>query len=100
MMVRSKVLLPTPFLPRIARLRFSPTASEIPSSTTASPYPARTSRSSSMSAKVDLSHPRIAPDLVGRACEQDATPDHYYYAAREAEHDVHVVLDEKDGELA
>src|SRR3954468_23145622 len=101
MIVRSSVLLPTPLRPRIERLWFALSMSETPSSTTASPYPARTSRSSSMRlSQVDLAHARIAADLFGRALDEDAAADHHDDAAGEAEHHVHVVLDEEDGELA
>src|SRR3989442_13307829 len=100
MMVRSSVLLPTPLRPSIDTLPFCGTSSEMPSSTTASPYPARISRSSSMFSKIDLAHARIAADFVGRAFDQDPPADHHDDAAGEAEHDVHVVLDEEHGELA
>src|SRR4051794_35315663 len=97
MIVRSSVLLPTPLRPRTARLWLAPSESEMPSSTTASPYPERTSRSSSMGlSQVHLAHARIASDLVGGSFEQDAAADHHDDAAREAEHDVHVVLDEEN----
>src|SRR5205809_403684 len=101
-MVSSSVDLPTPLRPSTARLPFFGTSSEMPSSTTASPYPARTSRSSSMLglSEIDLAHARIAPDFVGRAFDQDAAADHDDDAAREAEHHIHVVLDEQHRELA
>src|SRR3989442_7105606 len=100
MMVRSSVLLPTPLRPRMATLPFCGTASETPSSTMASPYPARMSRSSSIFPEIHLAHARIEADLVGRAFDQDPPADHHDDAAGEAEHHVHVVLDEEHGELA
>src|SRR5438132_3114537 len=99
MMVRSSVLLPTPLRPRTATLPFCATANETPSSTMASPYPERMSRSSSIFPEIHLTHARIAADLVGRAFDQDAPADHHDDAAGEAEHHVHVVLDEEHGEL-
>ncbi len=50
--------------------------------------------------EVDLAHALVARDLVGRALHQDAPAHHHDDAAGEAEHHVHVVLDEKDGQLA
>src|SRR6476659_1155153 len=110
MMVSNSVDLPTPLRPSTARLPFSGTSSEMPSSTTASPYPARTSRSVSRGsamactmtrfAEVDLAYARIGRDFLGRTFEEDAPADHNDDAARKAEHEVHVVLDEQHRDLA
>src|SRR5947209_16996865 len=105
MMVRSRVLLPTPLRPRTARLPCAGSANDTPSSTTASPYPARTSMSSrSVSAmvrppEIHLAHLEALGDLARRALHEDPAGDHDDDAAREAEHDVHVVLDEEDRKL-
>ena len=45
--------------------------------------------------KIDLAHALVARDLVRRAFDQDAAADHHDDAAGEAEHHVHVVLDEQ-----
>src|SRR5438093_13760357 len=103
--VRSSVVLPTPLRPRTARLPCSGSSSETPSSTTASPQPERTPRSarsgSAMAAfaQVDLAHLRGGADPLRSALREDAAAHHDDDAAREAEHDVHVVLDEEDGEI-
>src|SRR5262249_33262902 len=100
-MVRSKVLLPTPFRPSTARLSPAGISSDTSSRTTASPYPARTfRRASSVSgmpglAQIDLAHARIGGYLVRGALDQHAAADHHDDAAGEAKHDVHVVLDEE-----
>src|SRR5262245_30635799 len=100
MMVRSSVVLPTPFLPSTTRLPCSGTSSEMPSSTTAEPYPARTSSSASSgsamacASEIDLAHARVGRDLARRALDQDAPTDHHDDPACETEYDVHVVLDE------
>src|SRR3954452_20255334 len=106
MMVSSSVDLPTPLRPSTARLPCCGISSDMPSSTTESPYPARTpSRTSSGSAmtgpvmtrfaQIHFAHACIGRNLVGRAFEQDAAAHHHDDAACEAEHEVHVVLDEQ-----
>jgi len=50
--------------------------------------------------EIDLAHARVGGDLAGRAFEQDASADHHDDAAREPEHEVHVVLDEQHRDIA
>src|SRR5262245_37434938 len=50
-------------------------------------------------AEVDLAHALIGGDLLWRTLDQDAPAHHDDDAAGEAEDEVHVVLDEEDGDL-
>src|SRR5262245_52433115 len=106
MIVSSSVDLPTPLRPSSARLPPSGTANVMPSSTPEAPEPPRTSSSASSAsamtrpAQIDLAHPRVGSDLLRCALDQDAPADHHDDALREAEHDVHVVLDEQDRDVA
>src|SRR6185312_17023121 len=106
MTVASSVDLPTPLRPMIDTV--SPTASfsRISSSTTVSPYPARTSSSWSASSgmsvllpEIDLSHLCIVADLLGRALREHRAGDEHRDLLREAEDDVHVVLDDQHGDV-
>src|SRR5262249_31210415 len=105
MMVRSSVVLPTPFLSRTARLPLSRVSSQMASRPMAEPYPARTLSSTSSgsamarASEIALAHARVSRDLLRRAFEQDAPADHHDDPAGEAEHDVHVVLDEQHRDL-
>ena len=51
-------------------------------------------------AEIDLAHARVGGDLLRRAFEQNAPADHHDDAAGEAEHEVHVVLDEQHRDVA
>src|SRR6266446_6328242 len=59
------------------------------------------SRGSAMSCLAEINGPHlgIAGDLTGASLDEDPAADHDDDAAREAEHDVHVVLDEEHREL-
>jgi hypothetical protein len=46
-------------------------------------------------AEIDLAHTGVGRDLLRRALHQDAARDHDDDAGGEAEHEVHVVLDEQ-----
>src|SRR5213595_3245778 len=48
---------------------------------------------------VARAHMRVGADLLRSALREDAAAHHDDDAAREAEHDVHVVLDEEDSEI-
>src|SRR5215468_1019907 len=50
--------------------------------------------------EVDLAYPLVRGDLPGRPLHQHAAADHHNDAAREAEHYVHVVLDEEHRDVA
>src|SRR5256885_16085079 len=50
-------------------------------------------------AEINGPHLGIAGDLPGASLDEDPAADHDDDAAREAEHDVHVVLDEEHREL-
>src|SRR3569623_3175939 len=107
MAVASSVDLPTPLRPMIDTVSPGASVKRTSSSTTVSPYPARTlsnwSAGSAMVvrlAEIHFPHLFVASDLLGRAlCENRAGHQHGYLA-REAEHDVHVVLDDQDGDVA
>src|SRR5882672_2559640 len=104
MIVASSVVLPTPLRPRTESDPRSGRAKPISSITTVSPYPARTSLRVSASAmtllpEVDLVHALVAPDFIGRALDQHLALDEHGDAPREAEHQVHVVLDDEDRDL-
>src|SRR5512145_334941 len=103
MIVANSVDLPTPFRPRTVRVESAESVSETPSSTTVSPYPAETSASLSASAmtalaEIDLAHTGVGGDLRRRALDQHRALDHYGDRASEAEHQVHVVLDDQHGD--
>src|SRR5713101_4502614 len=74
------------------------------SRTTVSPYPARTSRRLSASAtmlfaEINLMHPPVLCDLLRRPLDQHLALHHDGDALREAKHEVHVVLDDQDGNV-
>ena len=50
-------------------------------------------------AEIDLAHARVGRDLLRRALDQNLAPHHDDDARGEAEHDVHVVLDEQHGDV-
>src|SRR5882762_1725848 len=60
---------------------------------------ARSGSATAAFAEVHLAHARVGTDLLRRAVHEDVAADHDDDAAREAEHDVHVVLDEEHGEV-
>src|SRR5258708_7341582 len=100
MMVASNVVLPTPLRPIM--LTFSPGASArlMSSRTTVSPYPAETAFSSTALPmaglpEIDVAHSRIGADLLRRAFHEDRTADHHGDALREAEHQIHVVVNDQ-----
>src|SRR5690349_5579875 len=104
MMVASSVVLPTPLRPSTASEPRSGSDNPISSMTTVSPYPARTSlsaRASAMAllAQVDLVHALVRPDLVGGSLDEHLALHQDGDALREAEHQVHVVLDDEDGDV-
>src|SRR5579859_1895908 len=104
MMVASSVVLPTPFLPSTAREPRSGTWSATSSRMTVSPYPARRPercRASAMRlAQIDIAHAAIGRDLVGPAFDQHLPLHEHRDAIREAEYEIHVVLDDEDGDIA
>src|SRR5882672_11206082 len=102
--VTSSVVLPTPLRPSSARLSPSRSVNEMSSSTTEAPYPAVTPSSASRSAmlrlaEIDLLDARIPGDLLRRAFRQHLATDEYGDAFGEAEHEIHVVLDEQHGHI-
>src|SRR5688572_18186444 len=103
--VASKVLFPTPFLPSTASAPPAGSASSMSSSTTVSPYPARTPERLSASgiarfAQVHLPHALVAGDFLGGAFDEHLALHQHADAPREAEHQLHVVLDDEDRDLA
>src|SRR6266536_2755175 len=102
MMVASRVVLPTPLRPRTASEPRSPSETLTSSSTTVAPYPARTavrvSASAMPLAEIDLAHAGMLGDLPGRALAQDLALHEHGDALGEAEHEVHVVLDDENGD--
>src|SRR5687768_8003902 len=100
MTVARSVVLPTPFLPSTASAPRSGRARSTSSRTTVSPYPARTLDSSSMRfAQIHIVHALVARDLFGRALGQHDPLHEHGDAPREAEHELHVVLDDQDGDV-
>src|SRR6185437_13873212 len=118
--VVSSVLLPTPLRPMIDNVPPSASVSLISSSTTVSPYPAKTASSSStflVSAKarstmgrsaadataflpeIDRPHLLVRHDFMRRDLGENRAGDQHRDPAREANHDVHVVLDNQDGDV-
>src|SRR5579885_1018996 len=101
MMVSSSVDLPTPLRPSSARLPCSGSSSHISCRTTASPYPAVTwsslSSASAMLARpqVHFAHLWIGGNLRRRSFGEYGTADKRDDMAGEAEHDMHVMLDEQ-----
>src|SRR5258708_2667974 len=104
MMVASSVVLPTPFLPSTANAPRAGSASSISSRTPDSPYPARTpvNRSASDMAllpEVDFVHALVPGDLLRRPLDQHFALHQNGDALREAEHQIHVVLDDQDRDV-
>src|SRR5262252_3034561 len=104
MIVASSVVFPTPLRPRTASDPRSGSENAISSSTTVSPYPARTSFRTSASgmallAEVHLMHALVLAYLLGRAFDQHLALNQHGDAPREAEHEIHVVLDDEDRDL-
>src|SRR5258706_9428241 len=104
MMVASSVDLPTPFRPSTASEPRSGTCSDTSSRTTVSPQPARrlsTARRSAtlLFAEVDLAHALVRRDLLRRAFHQDGAGGEHRDTRGEAEHQVHVVLDDQDRDI-
>src|SRR5471030_3062483 len=102
--VPMRVDLPAPFRPSKASEPPTSMANEIPSRTMASPYPARkpSTRRSSGNARlpeIDRLHATIARDLVVGALGEQRAIHHHRNARREAEHQIHVVLDEEDRDV-
>src|SRR5438876_10034830 len=105
MMVASSVVLPTPFRPSTASEPRSGTSSATSSRITVSPYPARKPVRRSASgmrrlAEIHVAHAPVGGDLVGPAFDQHLPLDQHGDALREAEHEVHVVLDDQDRDVA
>src|SRR5262245_11405817 len=104
MIVASSVVLPTPLRPSTASEPRAPSETSTSSSTTVAPYPARTPasvRPSAMAlAEVHAMHARVVADLVGRPLAEHLPLHQDRDAAGEAEDEVHVVLDDEDGDLA
>src|SRR5690242_11576593 len=103
MIVASSVVLPTPLRPRTASEPRSGRAKLTSSRIVVSPYPARTPVSFSTSgmrlAQVDVAHAPVGGDLVRRALEQHLALHQHGDALREAEYQVHVVLDDQHRDL-
>src|SRR5712691_5632373 len=104
MMVASSVVLPTPFRPSTARAPRSGSSRAMSSSTTVSPYPARTSRRLSASgmvllAEINLMHAPVLGDFFRRPLDQHFALHQDGDALREAEHEIHVVLDDEDRDV-
>src|SRR5687767_3546751 len=106
MMVERSVVLPTPLRPRMASAPRSGSSRSISSRITVAPYPARTrdrERSGRLSmlrlAQVDVVHALVAGDLLRRPFHQHLALHQHRDAPREAEHQVHVVLDDEDGDV-
>src|ERR1700689_625337 len=102
MMVESKVVLPTPLRP--ITLMHSPGASlrSMSSSPTGPPEPAETCRNSSALAttglpQIDRAHLRVRLDIARRARSEHRAAHHHRDLLGEAEHHVHVVLDDQHG---
>src|SRR5438094_3555346 len=104
MIVARSVVLPTPLRPSTASEPRSGTASATSSRMTVSPYPAlrpaRRNASGMRFTQVNIAHAPIASDLVGRAFDQHLPLHQHGDPAREAEHEVHVVLDDQDRDVA
>src|SRR5205823_7185436 len=105
MMVASSVVLPTPLRPSTASEPRSGTSSATSSRITVSPYPARKPVRRSASgmrrlAEVNVAHAPICSNLLGPPLDQDLALHQHGDALREAEHEVHVVLDDQDRDVA
>src|SRR5499426_767250 len=103
MTVARSVVFPTPFRPSTASELRSRSTNATSSRTTVSPYPARTPARLSASAmplpEVDLVHAPVGADLGRRSLAQYLALHQYRDPLREAEHDVHVVLDDEDRDV-
>src|SRR5258706_8520820 len=104
LIVARSVVLPTPLRPSTASEPRSGTSSATSSRITVSPYPARSpckcSASAMRLAQVDVAHAAIGRDLVGAALDQHLPLHEHGDATGEAEHEVHVVLDDEDRDIA
>src|SRR2546430_7144867 len=101
MMVARSVVLPTPLRPSTASEPRSGRVSSTSSRTMVSPYPECSlliCRASGMVllAQVHLVHALVARNLLGRPFDQHLALHQDGDALREAEHEVHVVLDDED----
>src|SRR3954471_18105791 len=103
MIVARSVVLPTPLRPSTASEPRSGTASATSSRMTVCPAPARSADRRNASAmrftKVYGAHTPIGPDFLRRAFHQHLALHEDRNAPREAEHEVHVVLDDQDGDV-
>src|SRR3954470_2313529 len=97
MIERTVVVFPMPFLPRSVTTSPAAMSRSTPKSTLLAPY--AVSRFCTLSSKlfpeVGLAHRRVGADLRRRAGGNQAAADQHRDAIREAEHRVHVVLDEE-----
>src|SRR5215475_115122 len=98
------VVLPVPLRPNSASTCPSGRLSDMLGSTTASPYPARRPSILSRSgiaglAEIDRLDLRIARDLVGLALDQERAIDQHRNSVGEREHEIHIVLDQKHGDV-
>src|SRR5260221_2335518 len=104
MIVARSVVLPTPLRPSTASEPRSGTSSATSSRITVSPYPARSpcrrSASAMRLAQVHGAHAAIGRDLVGAALDQHLSLHQHRDAIGEAEHQIHVVLDDEDRDIA
>src|SRR6266516_1944951 len=105
MIVARSVVFPTPFRPSTASAPRSGSSNATSSRTTVSPYPARTSRRRSalydmaLLPEIDLMHASVLGELLRRHLDQHCALHQHGDALREAEHEVHVVLDDQDGDV-
>src|SRR3954465_11137957 len=103
MMVDMSVVLPTPLRRRTGGEPRSGSVSAMSSRMTVSPYPARRPEMRNASGmrltEVDGAHARVAGDILRRGFDQNLALHEHGDAAREAEHEVHVVLDDQDGDV-
>src|ERR1700736_547731 len=98
------VVLPMPLRPSKASALPAGMRNDTPSSTTASPYPAVSASIASTSAigrlaKIDRLDARIAGDIVRGAFHEQRAVDEDRDAVGEAEHKIHVMLDEQHGDV-
>src|SRR5689334_11152994 len=98
-MVRSRVVFPTPFRPRRATSSPSATSAVMSWSTGVCPYPAETLRSWSIvdrPAEVDVEYLLVLAQLFDGAATEDGTLVQHHHVRVELPDEVHVVFDDDD----
>src|SRR5437762_8936063 len=99
---RSVVLLPAPFAPISATISPSPTSNETSRHAGTSPYARSTfsTLSSKLAPEIGLDDARLRLHLARRALEQRLAVIEHQHALGDVHHEVHVVLDDEQGDAA